>query len=276
MSTPTHTNEDFYIGWQEQAPASIGKAVRNWAIAIAVLAATVAASIVISQRGFAPSVFEFGTLSEVEGVLAMTPAPMLKVYEEDQVTSILLVGFGKFGAERDLEKMEAQQQQTFAGKLVKLRGTKIYHDGKMALELTEGVDAFVSITEPSKTISPQEKQLGTVSLRGEILDPKCALGVMNPAEGKPHRSCAIRCISGGIPPLLRLTDAQGATNYVLLRGKPQTAINQEVLPYVADQIQICGDLVQEDDWLVLYTDPQADIVRLLPHGVAAAPTTCGQ
>ena len=102
--------------------------------------------------------------------------------------------------------------------------------------------------------------------KGEILDPKCALGVMNPAEGKPHRSCAIRCISGGIPPLFRIKTKGGESNYILLKNKDGEAINQEVLPYVADQLLICGNLVQEADWLVLYIDPETEIQRISPYG----------
>jgi hypothetical protein len=44
--------------------------------------------------------------------------------------------------------------------------------------------------------------LGTQTLIGEIVDSKCYLGVMNPGALIPHRACAIRCISGGIPPVL--------------------------------------------------------------------------
>ena len=41
-----------------------------------------------------------------------------------------------------------------------------------------------------------------VMLRGEIVDSKCYLGVMNPGEGTVHRDCAARCLSGGLPPML--------------------------------------------------------------------------
>jgi hypothetical protein len=59
-------------------------------------------------------------------------------------------------------------------------------------------------------------------LTGEIVDSKCYYGVMNPGEGKVHRDCATRCLSGGVPPsfvvhggpkdgtVYLLTDATGA------------------------------------------------------------------
>lgn len=44
-----------------------------------------------------------------------------------------------------------------------------------------------------------------MTLEDEIIDPKCYFGVI-PGKGKIHRSCAIRCISDGIPPVLATTD----------------------------------------------------------------------
>ena len=38
-----------------------------------------------------------------------------------------------------------------------------------------------------------------VTLKGEIIDPKCYLGAMKPGGGKTHKACAMRCIAGGIP-----------------------------------------------------------------------------
>ena len=65
-------------------------------------------------------------------------------------------------------------------------------------------------------LAQEAVDLGEHTLRGEIVDIKCYLGVMKPAHGKPHRSCAARCISGGIPPVLMVKDRDGDTNYLLL------------------------------------------------------------
>lgn len=40
-----------------------------------------------------------------------------------------------------------------------------------------------------------------VTLDGELVDSKCYLGTMKPGDGKTHKSCAILCLRGGIPPL---------------------------------------------------------------------------
>jgi len=77
-----------------------------------------------------------------------------------------------------------------------------------------------------------------VTLNGEIVDSKCFLGVMNPGERTVHRDCAIRCLSGGIPPMLAyitddgrrelavLVDAQGRLLHDALQhavGRPMAA-----------------------------------------------------
>lgn len=54
-------------------------------------------------------------------------------------------------------------------------------------------------------------ELGETTLKGEIVDSKCYLGVMNPGNLKAHRACAINCIQGGVPPVLLVRDGGGAS-----------------------------------------------------------------
>ena len=104
--------------------------------------------------------------------------------------------------------------------------------------------------------------LGEHTLRGEIVDIKCYLGVMKPAHGKPHRSCAARCISGGIPPVLMVRDRDGDTNHLLLVSADGRTVNREVLPLVAEPVEITGRVVRLGDWLVLQASPET--YRRLP------------
>ena len=92
-----------------------------------------------------------------------------------------------------------------------------------------------------------------VRLEGEILDPKCWFGVMKPGEGKVHKSCAIRCISGGIPPVFKVKAGSQNTYYVLKSANDQN-INQEVLPYVAEAVAIAGTTFVQNGWNVLEID----------------------
>ena len=151
----------------------------------------------------------------------------------------------------------------------------IYYDGKAALELTESSNAFSGWGDHSISWSQKKQNLGNIKLRGEIYDSKCALGVMKPGYGKPHRSCAIRCIAGGIPPILRVANKTGTANYFLLLDKNGKPVNNQVLDFVADQVQICGRLEQQDDWMAVYLDPAKDIIRLQHHSIEGAAILCG-
>ena len=103
---------------------------------------------------------------------------------------------------------------------------------------------------PRRTID-----LGPVTLRGEIVDTKCYLGVMNPGEHKVHRDCAVRCISGGVPPAFLARDTSGDSRVLLLVGEDGRALSREVLPFVAEPLEISGVLVRTGPMLTLKADP---------------------
>lgn len=255
----------FFIGWQEKAPKNYVQTVRAYVILLVLLIIGTAFSLVITQKGFANSLFELGKLSTMEGILVKEPIPLLKMEKDGKVKSVFLVGFGKAGAEGTISIYEREEGKEVTNKKVQLRGTLIQYGEKTAFELTEGSDAFVKVYDEIENLSVVKKDYGAVSLKGEILDPKCALGVMKPGYGKPHRSCAINCIQGGITPIFRIENKSGEQNFCLMLGPNGEPIHENVLQYVADQTRVCGKLEQQDDWLVLYVDPFKDIVRLAPH-----------
>ena len=98
-------------------------------------------------------------------------------------------------------------------------------------------------------------------MKGQIIDPKCYLGVMNPGEGKPHRSCAINCIKGGIMPAF-VTENDKKVKYYILIGKNGKKVNKDVSFAVAEPIEIKGKVQKIDNWNILYIDPKASIKRL--------------
>jgi hypothetical protein len=99
-------------------------------------------------------------------------------------------------------------------------------------------------------------------LAGEIVDSKCFFGVMNPGELKPHRACAVRCISGGIPPVLCVRDAAGRACYFWLVGPEGEPIGRALLDFVAEPVLVEGEVRRRGEELVLYTDPRG--VRRIP------------
>lgn len=251
--------DDFYIGWQDKSPKSYAKTTQLFIGLLLVVVPLTAFLLVKYQKDFSTSNFEFGKTTEIEGILIKKPIPMLRL--EAGITAdgkptyqnILLVAFGKRGAKGDIMAMESQKGD-LEGQLVRLKGTLIYGDGKTLLELSEGKDALLEVKKKDKIVPPIEEKYGVKTLEGEIIDPKCYFGVMKPGEGKIHKSCAIRCISGGIPPVLKMKDADGNHNYALLLGSNGETINDKVLDYVASPIEISGELSKIDDWLLLKVD----------------------
>jgi len=90
------------------------------------------------------------------------------------------------------------------------------------------------------------KSLGKSTIAGEVIDPKCFFGVMKPSEGKVHRSCAIRCIAGGIQPVFK----SDMSDYYLLTGENFEPVNQKILGIVGDRVGLSGELVEFDDWKI--------------------------
>ena len=106
--------------------------------------------------------------------------------------------------------------------------------------------------EHEQTLEPMLlKEGSTRDISGEIVDPKCYFGVMKPGEGKPHRSCAIRCIAGGIPPVFHVN---GLSEYYLLLDENLQPVNERVLDIVGDNITLHGKAYQFDDWKIFLLD----------------------
>jgi hypothetical protein len=249
----------FYIGYLPKMPASIRKFLLPLLILLGIAAGVLAFVLVSNQKGYSNSVFEFGQYTTVEGILIKEPAPMLLLdhgpdsYNKQR--GILLVGFGKFGANGAIYQMENDLGQPLDNAKVQLRGTLIYDDGLSLLELTEGKRSLLT-EKPTFLKMPHSMatQHGTATLKGEIIDTKCYFGVMKPGDGKLHRSCAIRCISGGIPPAVQVMDQAGNTRYYLIQGPNGEAINEKVLDYVADPVQISGKVFRQNGWWFVRTE----------------------
>lgn len=217
--------------------------MRALVVALVLLGAGIAALIAWSERTGGTGEFEFGHPTLHQGILHDGPAPTLA--EGSQ--TYLLAGEGKHGV--------AEVVQGLDGKRTQLRGSLIRRDGVAMLELPAG-----SLRTEGTGRQEAEVALGQVEIRGEIVDSKCYLGAMNPGEGKVHRSCAARCISGGVPPALLARDANGKRNIIVLLGSDGRAVNRQVLAYVAEPVRLSGALFRRGNLLILRIDP-AHIVR---------------
>ena len=247
----------FYIGWMAKAPQSFAKHVKRVLLILFPVALIIAFLLATSQKKFSTANFEFGKLTEVKGVYYNNPIPMLKMFDKNNLSiTIPLVGYGKHGAETAIMELEKEKGVLLNGKEVTLRGTLIYGDGKTLLQVDKNDNPIVNIGAES-TVQLQQKDLGTQTIRGEIIDPKCYFGVMKPGEGKVHRDCAIRCILGGIPPVLHVQNEKGESNYYLIVGPNGEKINEIVQDLVAEPVSIEARVVQQDDWIILYTGKES-------------------
>ena len=228
---------EFYVGYLP-IPVGLKKAVRRVVIALGVLLTLVAATLIIGQNPFAASTFEFQQYRDFRGTLLTEPYPALAI--RGQEPPWLLVGPGKHGA-GDLRQ--------WSGREVALKGERILRGSGRAedhmIELVPG-----SLTAGNEGLPANgHEDLGEVQLTGEIVDSKCYFGVMNPGAGKVHRDCAVRCISGGIPPAFLLRDGGGSTATLLLANW-----KRELLEHIAEPVTIRGRLSRSAGRLTLYQE----------------------
>jgi hypothetical protein len=194
--------------------------------------------------------FDFGNLQEFEGVLVKEPVPMLV----GEKAVWYLVNPLKHGFDEELAEKHHLHW-------VSLRGTLISREGRFMIEAIPASVRGLNKGSAKEHPLGAEVSLGEVTLKGEIVDSKCYLGVMNPGNLKPHRACAVNCISGGVPPVLLLRDGRGAASYVLLVGEEGEAINEKIIPLVAAPVAVSGRLEKLGGQLVLYASPE-EIVRV--------------
>jgi len=238
---------DFYVGYLPKAPTAVAHFVRKVIIVLGLSAVTAALVLVVGQMPFASSAFEYGNLRSFEGVVVTRPFPTLlvarpgEVGQQDKYSRYLLVAPGKHGAD-DLVA-------SFDGKQVRLQGQLIYREGETMVEITPG---SIAVIDTAPAVQETTRDLGAVTVTGEIVDSKCYLGVMNPGQGKVHRDCAARCLSGVIPPVFITSDGH---EQFLLVGLDGRALGREaVREFIAEPITIRGNLLQQGESRLLKID----------------------
>ncbi|MBA4057231.1 MAG: hypothetical protein C0490_21135, partial [Marivirga sp.] len=230
-------NEEFYVGYFPEAPKHTSYVIRKTVLTIGILIIGVSLLLIWCQKKFAESNFEYGVNTTVEGFLFTEPVPHMVVPLGEAsdgkklFQNIMLVGPGKEGAEKVIEKIKSISGKSFIGSKVKLSGYLIYGDGKTLLQITEEDNNKIQVSNDRAIDPVGEFSTEKISVSGEVVDPKCYFGVMKPGEGKVHRSCAIRCIAGGIPAVFRST---GSPDYFLLVHEKSIAINEDILSLVGD------------------------------------------
>jgi hypothetical protein len=244
----------FYVGYKPHAEPGIRRFLAPRIVGVGGVFLLIALLVVQTQTPFADSRFEFGVTRSFEGIVAEYPYPTLLLPRPGRsdhmpYSRYLLTAQGKFGAAPLFEGM--------AGRRVELTGSLIYRDGQTMIEVVPDSIEARSGDDPVA----QDETLGAITLRGEIVDSKCYLGVMKPATFKPHKACAIRCLSGGIPALLVVRRDDGRHEHVLLADPDGRALNQHILDRVAQPVSVSGELFRRGSDLILRAAPD-DVVAL--------------
>jgi len=186
----SENNDLFFIGWESE-PAKVPlRHSKSRSILFLVFALAIAGVAAALQTNFSSSkgAWDF-TEKSFDGIFMAEPYPTL--ISGDQVYYLALET--KHGFPADAAKDLHLKQVTITGSVIQ------DPDQPTSMIAVAGPDA-VKVTGESKSNPLATASAGKVmTLRGEIADSKCALGAMSPGVFKPHRACAIACLSGGIP-----------------------------------------------------------------------------
>jgi hypothetical protein len=241
----------FYIGWMNSMPLSYARLIRISLAFLVVLVVALGVLLALYQKPFSGAVFEYGKSTTLEGRYYAQPLPHLLVTRGPDSLFVPLVGYGKKGAASTIAAAQQLQGGALEGRMVKMKGTLLYGSGKLLLQVNEFEKPILQVGKDVRT-APLPTDLGAISQQGEVIDPKCYFGVMKPGEGKVHKDCAIRCIQGGIPPVLAHRNEKGEVRFMLLADAAGQSLADRVTPWVARPAQVQGRLFRYADWDVLY------------------------
>ena len=246
-------NDEFFVPYIEGSLGNKTKAtLKRFAIVSIAIIAISALLFSFSQKPFKNATFELLSETKITGTFHQSPYPMLRVeIAKNTFKNILLLGFGKSSANPFLKKLQ-NEVSNLNGKTISIEGNLIYYNGKTLIQITD--DEKVTLGSDVKSKTPEKVVISKMTLSGEIIDPKCYFGVMKPGKGKIHRSCAVRCISGGIPPVLATTDNNNISKYYLLTDLKGNAINSDILPYIGKPSEITGTVEKMEDWYLMTID----------------------
>lgn len=243
---PDSSDDEFYIGYAPPMPP------RHAWVVMRVVAALVAGSAVwagVAAIGHIPlkaGTFNYGHPQTLSGVIVERPYPAIVPDGGQGSRSLLLVGSGKHGANGLVRGLD--------GRHVRLSGARIERNGATMLELEAGsvipVPGPLERKESDPTLpAPTTNEVFV----GEVVDPKCFLGVMVPGDGKTHADCASLCIRGGIPPAFHVLHADGSGTLMLLTDTAGQPLGAQALQWAGARIQVDGAVEVRNGWRTLKT-----------------------
>jgi hypothetical protein len=269
-SVPSPSDE-FYIGYAPMPP-HIARFVKRAVVAIAAGVALAASLIAMGHVRLDGGTFDFGRPRTIAGVITAHPYPAIHVErsstpggEAGGSRLALLVAPGKHGA--------GVIATPFDGQRVTLDATRIQRGDAVMFEIAPGSIASSPASRTSSAAVPSDataiatspRETAAVTLRGEIVDSKCFLGVMVPGEGKTHKDCASLCLRGGIPPAFVVRDREGRMALLLLVSESGGSLagHAAASRLAGEPIEVTGVIEEEitpsaaraGGWRMLRTNP---------------------
>jgi hypothetical protein len=231
------SGDEFYIGYERQVPPGLRCVITRVVITIAAVMVLSAIVSTLAQEPLPDARFDYGNPQTFRGWLTREPIPALHVNDSGRLTRYWLVGQGKFGAAAALEGQRDGSITLDASVIARGEWRMLEIVPGSVRRLTDAVDAPREIVA-----SPRQ-----VQLRGEVVDSKCYLGVMNPGAHAAHRDCAVRCLSGGVPPMFAYRDSDGSSHLAVLVGPGGALLGDRWRRLAGTQRALSGQLVIAGD-----------------------------
>ena len=261
MSTPNLSeNKDtdaFYVGYFP-TPARHRTAMILAMVIIVFWALCMSLIIVLAQRSPGTAIWDISNEETWTGFLLEDPYPMLITDQE----SLLVVNMGKRDARTALEPFYDSQ--------VTISGYQLIRDGRRIIELSspDSVRAADPQDTPPIVVPELEVLDDEPSIHiGEVIDGKCFLGAMKPGDGFAHRSCAILCIKGGLPPMFAFEQRHEGTEIPLILIDHKAHFPEELHHFVACRVELLARRARMGTLPILLIEP--DSIRVLedltPH-----------
>ncbi len=238
------SKNDFFIGWSDDPPVLDRRFFLGAGLALTAGTAGLAAT--LSAFRNAPNTGTWKSeIREWRGIATPAPYSMMRTRDLDGTPRTVMLGCqGKCGVSARIG--------SHAGRPIIIRGSLIQRGKHAMIAVADDIDWIEDApgTDTDGLDFPTIEPLEEITLRGTILDSKCWFGAMSPARGKTHKACASLCIRGGIPPAFFVKDRQDQKALLLMTSNGG-AHGDDLLPFVADPVEITGELQRWGDQLLI-------------------------
>ena len=231
MIEPNPDHDQFFVGYLKAPAAHTRFNVLLVGLIMLWIGAT-AFVLVLTMRDPGPANWNLSNEQTWEGTLLESPYPTLIPKNYPDSPAMLVVSSGKHSAH--------EQLRDSYGQYVQIRGFELKRDGRYLIELSPDDQAVKPAPNQSTQSLPvlERETSEPVELVGEIVDGKCYHGAMKPGDGIGHRSCAILCLEGGLPPTFIAKTDIGDVPYPLLLVDGSTVLPPQVTRLAGSRVQI--------------------------------------